>query len=241
MPLSEITIADHWIGASDPRVIARWKRQNMVRRLLWKTAVGSAAALKRFVDIAGGLGALIALSPLIGFVALCIKIEDRGPVFYKQLRYGLGGQTFWCWKIRSMVTNADELMEKLRAQNEHGAEGVTFKMKRDPRITRVGGIIRKLSIDEMPQFWNVVLGEMSLVGPRPHVWKEVSQYNAFQLRRLSVKPGITCLWQVGGRSDIPFEGQVRLDLQYIYSQSLMQDLKILFATVPAVLLGRGAY
>ncbi len=241
MPLNEITIADHWIGASDPRVVSRWKRQNIMRRFLWKSAVGSAAALKRAVDIIGGLGALAALSPLIGFVALCIKIEDRGPVFYKQLRYGLGGQTFWCWKIRSMVTNADELMEKLRAQNEHGAEGVTFKMKRDPRITRVGGIIRKLSIDEMPQFWNVVLGEMSLVGPRPHVWKEVSQYNAFQLRRLSVKPGITCLWQVGGRSDIPFEGQVRLDLQYIYSQSLMQDLKILFATVPAVLLGRGAY
>ncbi|CAN5297633.1 exopolysaccharide biosynthesis polyprenyl glycosylphosphotransferase [soil metagenome] len=197
--------------------------------------------MKRTVDIAGSLAALALTAPLILVVAILIKIEDGGPIFYRQLRYGLGGRTFWCWKIRSMVVNADALMEKLAADNKHGAGAVSFKMQVDPRITRVGRRIRRLSIDEMPQFFNVLIGDMSLVGPRPHVRNEVVQYDAFQLRRLTAKPGITCLWQIGGRSDIPFDGQVRLDLKYIYSQSVREDLRILLKTVPAVAFGKGAY
>ena len=211
------------------------------RKLLWKLTVRSASAAKRGIDIVGSVIAIVLLTPLVLVVAILIKIEDRGPVFFKQLRHGLHGKTFHCWKIRSMVVNADALKRKLQSENKHGEDGITFKMKRDPRITRVGRWIRKLSIDELPQFWSVLKGDMTLVGPRPPVQSEVANYDAFQLRRLTAKPGLTCLWQIGGRSDIPFEGQVRLDLKYIHSQSLWEDIKILLKTVPAVVFGRGAY
>ena len=231
---------DYWTKAANPSAVRRWKRSMKWRRALWKTTVLSAAFLKRGLDVGGSIFALILFSPVILLLAILIKLEDRGPIFYKQLRYGLHGRTFYCWKIRSMVTNADELMKELRKDNKHG-DSISFKMENDPRITRTGKWIRKLSLDEVPQFWSVIKGDMALVGPRPHVWAEVSKYNAFQLRRLTAKPGITCLWQIGGRSDIPFEGQVRLDLKYIHSQSVWEDIKILFLTVPAVILGRGAY
>lgn len=231
---------DYWSKVADRSVYARWKRRALIRKALWKTIVGSAAFLKRSLDIVGSIFAMVAFSPFFLLLAILIKLEDRGPIFYKQLRYGLHGRTFWCWKIRSMVTNADELMKQIMADNKHG-DSVSFKMVDDPRITKTGKWIRKLSLDEVPQFWSVLKGDMSLVGPRPHIWAEVEQYNAFQLRRLTTKPGITCLWQIGGRSDIEFEGQVRLDMQYIYSQSVWEDIKILFMTIPAVVLGRGAY
>ena len=137
--------------------------------------------------------------------------------------------------------NAEEVKAKLAAQNQHGGEGVTFKMKRDPRVTWIGRIIRKLSIDEAPQLWCVLTGEMSLVGPRPPLPSEVARYTLADRRRLEVTPGLTCIWQVSGRSDIPFDRQVKLDVEYIRSQSFWMDVKLLFKTIPAVLLGRGAY
>ncbi len=143
------------------------------------------------------------------------------------------------YKFRSMIVNADKVKNELMDQNEAG--GVIFKMKRDPRITRVGRIIRKLSIDELPQLYNVLKGDMSLVGPRPSLPKEVDEYTLSDRRRLEVIPGLTCLWQVSGRSDINFEGQVRLDVQYLESQTFWGDIALLLKTIPAVLLGKGAY
>ena len=212
----------------------------MRRRLLWKVAVVASETMKRGLDIVGGLVGCLFFAPILSVVAILIKIEDGGPVFFKQLRIGKGGKPIYILKVRSMVLNAEEIKKQLEAQNQH-AEGVTFKMKRDPRITKVGKWIRKLSLDEAPQIWSVLKGDMALVGPRPPVPQEVQKYNSFELRRLTVKPGLTCLWQIGGRSDIDFSGQVRLDLQYIYSESIWKDIKILFLTVPAVLMGRGAY
>ena len=183
---------------------------------------------------------MIVFSPIFLFTAVAIKFDDGGPIFFKQVRVGEGGQLFGILKFRSMVMNADQIKETLSEQNQH-SDGVTFKMKEDPRITKPGRWIRRLSIDEFPQFFNVLKGEMSLVGPRPPVPKEVALYGARHLRRLRVKPGITCLWQIGGRAEIDFEGQVRLDLQYIHSQSIWQDIVILLKTIPAVVLGKGAY
>ena len=193
------------------------------------------------VAIVGGAGGLILLSPVFLATAILIKIEDGGPILFKQRRIGALGKPFEIWKFRSMIVNADKLKDKILESNQHGKEGVTFKMKDDPRITKVGKWIRKLSIDEFPQFYNVLIGDMSIVGPRPPVPKEVAMYKAFHLRRLRVKPGITCTWQVGGRADINFEDQVRLDIAYSQSQSLKQDIILILKTVPAVIFGNGAY
>ncbi len=199
-----------------------------------------AHGLKRLLDLIGSGAALIFASPIFAITAILIKREDGGPIFFKQMRVGNHGKLFPMWKFRSMVTNAEEVKAKLAAQNEMQG-GVIFKMKDDPRVTRVGRFIRKYSIDELPQFWNVFVGEMSLVGPRPPVPKEVAEYSAEDRQRLLAKPGITCLWQVSGRSEIDFAGQVQLDLAYIRSSSVWTDLKLLFLTIPAVLLGKGAY
>ena len=172
--------------------------------------------------------------------AVAIKLEDRGPLFFRQQRVGLRGRLFGMWKFRSMVVNAEKLKESLAAQNEMQG-GVTFKMKNDPRVTRVGRFTRKYSIDELPQFWNVFRGEMSLVGPRPPVPREVAIYTPEDRQRLLARPGLTCFWQVGGRSAIDFAGQVRLDVSYIQSSSCWLDLKLLVQTVPAVLFGKGAF
>jgi exopolysaccharide biosynthesis polyprenyl glycosylphosphotransferase len=210
------------------------------KRGIWKTVIASSYFLKRALDIVVTLLALLCLSPIFIFTWLAIKIEDPGPSVFRQERVGRWGKTFTMYKFRSMVMNADKLKDELLEQNESGA-GVTFKMKADPRITRIGKWIRKLSIDELPQLFNVLRGDMSLVGPRPPVPREVAEYTLADRRRLDVIPGITGLWQVSGRSDIDFEGQVRLDVEYIRSQSLWYDIVILFKTVPAVLLSRGAY
>jgi exopolysaccharide biosynthesis polyprenyl glycosylphosphotransferase len=218
----------------------RWERAARLKRWRWRMIIRSAEALKRLLDIVGSLVGIVLLSPVFIATILLIKLEDRGPIYFRQVRVGDGGRLFRMIKFRSMVVNADSIKDQLLETNQH-QQGVTFKMKHDPRVTRVGRWIRKLSIDELPQFFNVLRGEMSLVGPRPPVPREVALYHARHLRRLQAKPGITCLWQIGGRADIDFEGQVRLDLEYIRSQGLWSDIWILLKTVPAVLLGKGAY
>lgn len=210
------------------------------KRWTWNAVVRLAYLLKRGLDILVTLLAIALLSPILVATWLAIKIEDPGPAIFRQKRIGRWGEPFTMFKFRSMVMNAEQLKEQLLDQNESGA-GVIFKMKDDPRITKVGKRIRKLSIDELPQLFNVLKGDMSLVGPRPPVPKEVAEYTLADRRRLEVIPGITGLWQVSGRSDIDFEGQVRLDVEYIRSQSVWNDILILFKTVPAVLLGKGAY
>ncbi len=194
---------------------------------------------KRALDIAGALVALILAAPIVALIAALIRLESRGPVFYKSVRVGRGGRPFTFYKLRSMVKDADRKRHKIAHMNE--ADGPIFKIARDPRITRVGRFIRTTSLDEIPQFYNVLIGDMSLVGPRPPIPEEVAQYEPWQLRRLDVRPGITCLWQISGRSRIGFQEWMRLDLEYIKHQSFGLDLKILLRTIPAVLSREGAY
>jgi exopolysaccharide biosynthesis polyprenyl glycosylphosphotransferase len=196
--------------------------------------------LKRALDIVAGFIFLVLCSPILLLIAVLIKLEDGGPVFFIQRRVGQFGREFRMYKIRSMCLNAEQKLKDLIAKNQH-KEGVTFKLKDDPRITRVGRWLRKFSLDELPQFFNVLIGDMSLVGPRPPVPSEVSKYSLAQRRRLAIKPGITCLWQISGRAEIDFTGQVQLDVNYIENLSFWTDVKILARTVPAVLSGKGAY
>ncbi len=210
------------------------------KRWMWNAVVGSSRVLKRGMDICGALFGLFACSPVFIATALCILLEDGGPVFYGHTRVGKYGRHFTMYKFRSMVKGAEKLKQDLAGQNESEG-GVIFKMRHDPRITRVGRIIRKFSIDELPQFYNVLVGDMSLVGPRPPVPSEVSAYNFDDRVRLEITPGITCLWQIGGRSELTFQEQLELDRRYIESRSLKQDIIILLKTVPAVLSGRGSY
>lgn len=196
------------------------------------------SALKRLFDIAVSSVVLGLLAPLLIAVAVAIKLTSRGPVLFRQERVGLHGRHFHMLKFRSMVQNAEELKAGLEAQNEQS--GPVFKIARDPRITSVGRFLRKFSIDELPQFLNVLRGEMAIVGPRPPVPPEVAKYEPWQRRRLSVRPGITCVWQVSGRSQISFEEWMYLDMQYIDHWSLLKDLKLILKTLPAVLSGRGA-
>ncbi len=216
-------------------------RRYLVKKLVWRTTLSGVRALKRLIDITASLAALVALSPLFLIVSICIKSVDGGPVFFSQRRVGQYGREFNFPKFRSMVMNAEALKAQLAQQNQHGETGVTFKMKNDPRVTWIGRIIRKFSIDELPQLWCVLRGQMSLVGPRPPTVNEVAKYTLADRRRLDVIPGLTCIWQVSGRGDIPFDEQVKLDVQYIESQSLWLDFIILLKTIPAVLLGKGAY
>ena len=211
------------------------------RRLwAWRVTVRMSYMLKRGFDIVLSLLALILLSPLFLIVAILIKATSRGPIFFVQTRVGKYGRCFSFYKFRSMYADAEKRKAELLAQNQ-SADGVIFKMKKDPRITPIGRFIRKTSIDELPQFLNVLIGDMSLVGPRPPVPSEVSQYTLEDRKRLMVRPGLTCYWQVSGRSDIPFKQQVSLDKEYIRSRSLWTDLVILLRTVPAILSGKGAY
>ena len=195
---------------------------------------------KRLLDITTTGVGLALLAPLFALVAIAIRLDSPGPVLFPQSRVGKNGRTFRCWKFRSMFVDAEARKAALMAENEM-AGGVIFKMKRDPRITRVGRFIRKASIDELPQLWNVFTGDMSLVGPRPAVPSEVAQYTPYERQRLAVKPGITCFWQVSGRSNLPFDEQVRLDIHYAQVRSLWVDITLLLRTVPAVLFARGAY
>lgn len=239
MPDDRDTV-DYWIATATRGGRARARARMWMKLFFWKAVLAISYGLKRVLDVAAAGAGLLFGSPVFSLTALLIKLEDGGPIFFQQQRVGYRGKLFGMWKFRSMVTNAEEIKKHLEAENEMEG-GVTFKMKNDPRITRVGRVIRKLSIDELPQLWNVFIGEMSLVGPRPPVPKEVAEYTPQERQRLLAKPGITCLWQVSGRSDIDFAGQVRLDLEYIRSTSIFTDIKLLVMTVPAVLLGKGAY
>ena len=184
---------------------------------------------KRTIDILGSTFGLIILSPLFLIVAIAIKIEDsKGSVLFSQKRVGQYGKEFNMYKFRSMVSNAEELKAKLMAQNE--MSGPMFKMKHDPRITKVGRFIRKTSIDELPQLINILKGEMSLVGPRPSLPKEVAKFEPWMLERLEVKPGLTCYWQVMGRNDIDFEDWMKLDIKYVHDRNLWLDIKLIFKT-----------
>lgn len=184
---------------------------------------------KRTIDIIGaGLG-LILLSPIIAVVACAVKVTSKGPIFFSQKRVGKNGELFEMYKFRSMVVNAEELKGNLEDQNE--MSGPMFKIKDDPRITKVGKFIRKTSIDELPQLWNVLKGDMSLVGPRPSLPKEVEQFDNWMFKRLSVRPGLTCYWQVSGRNNIDFEDWMKLDCRYVDERNLWIDIKLIFKTV----------
>jgi lipopolysaccharide/colanic/teichoic acid biosynthesis glycosyltransferase len=198
-------------------------------------------SVRRGIDIlVTGLG-LLCLSPLFLLAALAIKLDSRGPLFFAQERLAENGRRFRMWKFRTMVVNADALKDQLAKQCASATDGVRFKMVRDPRVTRVGAILRKYSIDELPQLFNVFRGDMTLLGPRPAVWREVAHYDNRALRRLEVKPGLTCLWQVSGRSDLSFAQQVQLDVEYVDRTRPLEELRIVLQTIPAVLTGRGAY
>jgi exopolysaccharide biosynthesis polyprenyl glycosylphosphotransferase len=194
---------------------------------------------KRLVDVLGAALALLVLAPVILVLAIIIRLTTHGPVFYRSKRIGRGGREFTFYKLRSMVKDAHARRDHLTHLNE--ADGPVFKIARDPRITPIGRFMRSTSLDEVPQFWNVLRGDMSLVGPRPPIPEEVAQYEPWQLRRLDVRPGLTCLWQISGRSRIGFHEWMRLDLEYIRHRSLKLDLKILLRTIPAVLSREGAY
>jgi exopolysaccharide biosynthesis polyprenyl glycosylphosphotransferase len=193
--------------------------------------------VRRVMDIVLALVLAIIWLPVTLIIALLIKLTSPGPVFFKQDRCGLNGRLFTMYKLRSMVDNAEQLRFELETLNE--MDGPVFKSSRDPRVTTIGKLIRRFSIDEFPQFYNVLRGDMSLVGPRPPLPQEVSKYERWQKRRLSMKPGITCLWQISGRNEVSFEDWMKLDLTYIDNWSLLLDLKILLKTVPVVLLGKG--
>ena len=195
--------------------------------------------VKRAFDILLASGGLLFLWPLMLLAVALVKLTSQGPIIFKQVRVGRGGRYFMCYKFRSMCVDAEDRKHALHHLNE--MDGPVFKIKRDPRITPVGAFIRKFSIDEMPQLWNVLIGDMSIVGPRPPVPSEVEKYGKHALGRLAVQPGLTCLWQINGRSNIAFEQWVELDLDYIETMSFMNDVVIVLKTIPAVLTGTGAH
>jgi lipopolysaccharide/colanic/teichoic acid biosynthesis glycosyltransferase len=224
-------------GGSD-RNGARARRLRL-KALLAIGAVGP--FVRRALDIVVAGTALVLLMPVLLVAAAAIKLTSKGPVLFRQERVGQWGRRFMMLKLRTMYTGADAAKKALQASVAGALDGVRFKMKADPRITRVGRVLRKFSVDELPQLWNVVRGDMTLIGPRPPVWREVALYDPRALRRLEVRPGLTCLWQVSGRSDLSFEQQVSLDIEYIDRTQPMDEVKILVRTIPAVLSGKGAY
>ena len=211
-----------------------WKKYS------WRLATGAARFIKRGIDIFVSLTLLLMLCPFFVLIGLLIRCTDGGPVLFWQIRVAQWGREFPFPKFRSMYMDAEERRLALLEFNDN-KDSLTFKMKKDPRVTWIGRYLRKLSIDELPQLWCVLKGDMSLVGPRPPLPSEVAKYTLSDRRRLDVVPGLTCIWQVKGRGDIPFDKQVILDVQYIESQSIWLDIKILLQTIPAVLLGKGAY
>ena len=215
-------------------------KRRSVRLQAWRLTVRSSYAMKRTIDVFGSLVGMILLSPVFLGIALAVKLTSPGPVIFAQVRVGRYGRHFRFYEFRSMYVDAEERKKELLAKNE-SKDGVIFKMKDDPRITKVGKFLRRTSLDELPQLWNVFIGDMSLVGPRPPVPKEVQEYTLDDRKRLDVIPGITCLWQIRGRSEIPFHEQVRLDKEYIMAPSIWTDIKILLKTVPAIIGGKGAY
>jgi len=239
--MSRLLAAQTPWGRARLNAYVRWKR------ISWQVVVNTTLFLKRAFDMIVSIFALILLLPVFVLVAILVKM-DGGPIFFRQTRIGLNGREFKMLKYRSMCVDAEERLKALMHKNEK-ASGITFQMKNDPRITKIGHKLRKSSLDELPQFWNVLVGDMSLVGPRPPIPREVALYTQADRRRFLVKPGITCLWQVGERQGglleignrhvIDFPEQVTLDVRYIESQSLWKDLVILMKTVPAILFGKG--
>jgi exopolysaccharide biosynthesis polyprenyl glycosylphosphotransferase len=218
---------------------SRANQQLRARMLIWVIRTKLVRSLKRGLDVTVASAAILAASPIMATTALLIRLDSPGPILFKQVRVGKDGEHFSCYKFRSMYIDAERRKVELMAKNE--ADGPVFKMKNDPRITKVGRVIRKLSIDELPQLFNVIKGEMSLVGPRPAIPAEVAKYTFEQLGRLHAIPGITGLQQVSGRSNLDFKRWVELDLQYISEQSIWKDIEILAKTIPAVLFSKGAY
>ena len=194
---------------------------------------------KRSFDIVCSFLALVFLSPILLITAVAIKIDDGGPVIFAQTRIGKDGKIFRMYKFRSMCVDAERKIKELQDKNE--SDGLAFKMEHDPRITRVGRFIRKTSIDELPQLINILIGDMSIVGPRPPLGYEVYYYNEYQMQRLLVKPGLTCYWQCSGRSDVSFDEWMDMDIKYIKERGFWRDIAIILKTVPAVLFSKGAY
>ena len=214
--------------------------QIQMRMLIWHITIVASKIFKRFMDICLSVLAIVAGSPVFIITALLIKCTSPGPIIFSQVRVGKHGRHFKFYKFRSMYIDAEARKAELLKHNE-SCDGVIFKMKYDPRITPIGRFIRKFSIDELPQLFNVLLGDMSLVGPRPPLPAEVKTYSLEARKRLNITPGITCLWQVSGRSELPFSKQIALDKEYIASQSAWKDFLILLKTIPAILTGKGAW
>ena len=208
--------------------------------LLWNITIYSGFTLKRFLDLL----VILLFSPIFipTFLIICIaiKLDSYGPIIFKQKRVGFGGREFNFFKFRTMYQGSELELSNIYHLNE-SKDGVIFKLKKDPRVTKIGRLLRKTSMDELPQIFNVIKGDMSLVGPRPPIRDEVEKYSLDERKRLLIKPGITCLWQISGRSDLPFKQQVELDKEYIRSRGILKDIYILFKTIPAVLSGKGAY
>ena len=211
-----------------------------MRMLMWHITIGTSQAFKRLMDMILAIIAIILGSPVFLLTGLIVKFTSPGPIIFWQVRVGKYGRHFKFYKFRSMYVDAEARKAELLKLNESG-DGVIFKMKRDPRITPIGRFIRKFSIDELPQLFNVLLGDMSLVGPRPPLPAEVRTYTLEERKRLNITPGITCLWQVSGRSELPFSKQIALDKEYIASRSAWKDFLILLKTIPAILTGKGAW
>ncbi len=205
----------------------------------WKMRQNLFSKTKRMLDVCLACAGLLALTPFFLLIAAAIKLESPGPVFFSQKRVGQGGSRFRMWKFRSMFIDAEARRTALLAQSDR--DGSHFKMKRDPRVTRVGRIIRRASIDELPQLLNVLMGSMSIVGPRPNLENEVAKYKLHEFGRLDAKPGITCIWQVSGRAEVPWEKQVEMDLDYVFYPSISSDINLILRTLPAILSGNGAY
>ena len=233
LPSSDVAVAAHPAVATQPAVSAPRATAALRPAKQWERSA------KRVLDVVGSLVALVTFFPVMLVAAVLVRVTSPGPALYRQERIGLHGQRFRVWKFRSMTTGSDDRVAELMA--EHGGYVPYYKMREDPRVTPFGRFLRRSSIDELPQLINVLKGEMSLIGPRPHVRAEVAQYTPEHHRRLFVKPGITGLWQVSGRSDVPRCEAVLLDLHYVDTWSLRSDLRILLKTARAVATARGAY
>jgi exopolysaccharide biosynthesis polyprenyl glycosylphosphotransferase len=236
---TEMCVASALLDVAGPRTTIRPVAGLPLLHVDHAELTGAKRVIKGVFDRATAALALLLVAPLFTVIALAIKVTDRGPVFFRQTRVGKDGQPFTLWKFRTMVVDAEARKAQLLAQND--GDGTLFKMRRDPRVTRAGGWLRRWSLDELPQLLNVLSGDMSLVGPRPALPAEVAEYRVHMRRRLAVKPGITGLWQVSGRSDLAWDEAERLDLRYVENWSLALDLQILWKTLSAVTTGSGAY
>jgi exopolysaccharide biosynthesis polyprenyl glycosylphosphotransferase len=237
---TDILVAPTLVEVAGPRISIRLAAGLPLMHVEHPRLTGGRRLAKAAFDRVGAALLLLTLAPLLAVIALLVKLSDPGPVFFRQTRYGRHGEEFLIYKFRTMVANAEALKADLDHLNKH-ADGPLFKIDDDPRITRIGAVLRKYSLDELPQLLNVLLGNMSLVGPRPPLPAEVEQYGIEARRRLVVKPGLTGLWQVSGRSDLSWEDSVRLDLRYVENWSLALDAMILWKTVFVVAKGNGAY